>query len=120
MPGRRTKLWLVERARQGAWTSCVTSPIIGRGRYTRDPAMTDDLTTWLVQIGLGGHAANFASQGIDWDVLGDLADGDLKELGLTLGDRKRLMKGLAALTDAHARSLERAPERAERPSSPAA
>jgi class 3 adenylate cyclase/tetratricopeptide (TPR) repeat protein len=82
--------------------------------------MTDDLTIWLVQIGLGGHAAKFASQGIDWDVLGDLADGDLKDLGLTLGDRKRLMKGLAALTNAHAQPLERAPERPERPSSPAA
>ena len=29
------------------------------GRYTRDPAMTDDLTKWLVQIGLGEHAAKF-------------------------------------------------------------
>ncbi|MGF6483738.1 SAM domain-containing protein [Paraburkholderia sp. JPY419] len=54
--------------------------------------MSDDLTTWLAQIGLGAHAANFTSQGIDWDVLGDLSDGDLKELGLTLGDRKRLAK----------------------------
>src|SRR5258708_32003427 len=40
-------------------------------RYTRDPAMTDNLTTWLMQIGLGGHAAKVASQGIDWDVLAD-------------------------------------------------
>jgi predicted ATPase/class 3 adenylate cyclase len=90
------------------------------GRYTRDPAMTDNLTTWLMQIGLGGHAAKFASQGIDWDVLGDLSEGDLKELGLTLGDRKRLIKELATLTGARARSPERAPERPERPSSPAA
>ncbi|MGF6754242.1 AAA family ATPase [Paraburkholderia sp. GAS42] len=81
--------------------------------------MTDDLTTWLVQIGLGEHAAKFASEGIDWDVLGDLSDHELKELGLTLGDRKRLAKGLAALADAHARSLERAGERRERPSSSA-
>ncbi|MBC8746968.1 MULTISPECIES: AAA family ATPase [Paraburkholderia] len=78
--------------------------------------MTDDMTTWLVQIGLGGHAAKFASEGIDWDVLGDLSDDELKELGLTLGDRKRLAKGLAALTDAHARSLGYAKERGERPS----
>jgi class 3 adenylate cyclase len=64
--------------------------------------MTDDLATWLAQIGLGAHAAKFISQGIDWDVLGDLSECDLRELGLTLGDRKRLAKGLASLTDIHA------------------
>jgi hypothetical protein len=64
--------------------------------------MTDDLATWLAQIGLGAHAAKFISQGIDWDVLGDLSECDLKELGLTLGDRKRLAKGLASLGQARA------------------
>ncbi|SAL77881.1 adenylate/guanylate cyclase [Caballeronia arvi] len=64
--------------------------------------MTDDLATWLAQIGLGAHAAKFISQGIDWDVLGDLSEHDLESLGLTLGDRKRLAKGLVALTDTQA------------------
>jgi len=90
------------------------------GRYTRDPAMTDDLTKWLVQIGLGEHAAKFALQGIDWDVLGDLSEDDLKELGLTLGDRKRFTKGLAALSGAHTPSPERAAGRPVPGSSPAA
>ncbi|EUC14494.1 AAA family ATPase [Paraburkholderia hospita] len=62
--------------------------------------MPDDLPTWLTQIGLGGHAATFVSQGIDWDVVGDLSEQDLKELGLPLGDRKRLLKALATLGDA--------------------
>ncbi|MCC8400906.1 AAA family ATPase [Paraburkholderia sp. MMS20-SJTN17] len=79
---------------------------------------TDDLATWLGQIGLGRHAAKFASQGIDWDVLGDLSDEDLKELGLTLGDRKRLAKGIAARTGVDARSPERAKERGESSSTP--
>jgi class 3 adenylate cyclase len=73
--------------------------------------MTDDLAAWLAQIGLGAHAAKFIAQGIDWDVLGDLSECDLKELGLTLGDRKRLAKGfvkrLAARTDAHSHAHER-------------
>lgn len=81
--------------------------------------MTDDLATWLAQIGLGAHAAKFISQGIDWDVLGDLSECDLKELGLTLGDRKRLAKGLAALTEFHSHSLKRTSERADSSSSPA-
>ncbi|TCG03830.1 guanylate cyclase [Paraburkholderia steynii] len=81
--------------------------------------MTDDLTTWLAQIGLGAHAAKFTLQGIDWDVLGDLSEVDLKELGLTLGDRKRLAKGLAALAEAHAHPLEPAEERGALSSPPA-
>ncbi|MFL9962886.1 AAA family ATPase [Paraburkholderia sediminicola] len=79
--------------------------------------MTDDLTRWLVHIGLGEYAAKFASEGIDWDVLGDLSDDELKELGLTLGDRKRLAKGLAARTGVHRRPPERAEERRQPPSS---
>jgi class 3 adenylate cyclase/tetratricopeptide (TPR) repeat protein len=79
--------------------------------------MTDDLTTWLVHIGLGEHAAKFASEGIDWDVLSDLSDDELKELGLTLGDRKRLAKGLAGRTGIHRRPLQRANERSQPPPS---
>ena len=36
--------------------------------------------------------------GANLDVLRDLNDADLKELGLNLGDRKRLLKALPALT----------------------
>jgi class 3 adenylate cyclase/tetratricopeptide (TPR) repeat protein len=82
--------------------------------------MVDDLTRWLAQVGLGVHAAIFASQGIDWDVLGDLSDQDLKELGLPLGDRKRLLKALAVLADAQTPALEREFERQESPPTSAA
>ncbi|SAK77687.1 adenylate/guanylate cyclase domain-containing protein [Caballeronia ptereochthonis] len=69
--------------------------------------MSGDLTAWLAQIGLGGHAGAFLAQGIDWDVVGDLSEQDLKELGLPLGDRKRLLRALAALGEATAPSRER-------------
>ena len=56
-----------------------------------------DVACWLAEQGLGHHAEAFAENGIAGDVLRDLTDADLKELGLNLGDRKRLVKAIAAL-----------------------
>jgi class 3 adenylate cyclase/predicted ATPase len=56
-----------------------------------------DVSRWLLEQGLGHHAEAFAESGIAGDVLRDLTDADLKELGLNLGDRKRLLKAIAAL-----------------------
>jgi class 3 adenylate cyclase len=67
-------------------------------------AMAADLRSWLSEIGLGGHADLFAEHGVDWDVLQELTESDLKELGLSLGDRKRLLKGIGGL-----KSVEPAP-----------
>jgi class 3 adenylate cyclase/tetratricopeptide (TPR) repeat protein len=81
-------------------------------RPRRDGGATDaDLTRWLDEIGLGGHAARFVAQGIDWDVLADLSEQDLRELGLPLGDRKRLLKALAALGGAPSAPRKPEPER---------
>lgn len=46
--------------------------------------------SWLSGIGLGGHADLSAKHGVEWDVLHELTEADLKELGLSVGDRKRL------------------------------
>ena len=51
-----------------------------------------DLKQWLADHGLGDHAARFIAQGIGADVLRALTDADLNELGLNLGDRKRLWR----------------------------
>jgi class 3 adenylate cyclase len=56
-----------------------------------------DVSRWLAEQGLGHHAKAFAKNGIASDILRDLTDADLKELGLNLGDRKRLLKAIAAL-----------------------
>ena len=50
----------------------------------------DDFTTWLERHGLGKYAPAFAQNDVDLDVLPRLSDDDLKELGLSLGDRRRL------------------------------
>lgn len=78
-------------------------------------AMTDELTRWLEQIGLGEHAAAFVSQGIDWDILGALSEQDMKELGLSLGDRKRLLKALATLPEERTATPEHESERRQQP-----
>src|SRR3954452_13727454 len=56
-----------------------------------------DVARWLAELGLAEHADAFAANGISGDILHELSDGDLKELGLTLGYRKRLLKAIAGL-----------------------
>jgi class 3 adenylate cyclase len=74
--------------------------------------MADELGRWLVERGLGTHAEAFAANGVDWDILADLSEKDLEGLGLSLGDRKRLLRAIAALDDAP--SLRRPAEAGER------
>ena len=56
-----------------------------------------DVAHWLAEQGLGHHVAAFAKNGIRGDVLRELTDSNLKEVGLNLGDRKRLLKAIAEL-----------------------
>jgi class 3 adenylate cyclase/tetratricopeptide (TPR) repeat protein len=57
--------------------------------------MADQLRIWLEEIGLGQHADVFAANDIDLDLLGELSDDDLKELGLSLGHRRRLLRAIS-------------------------
>src|ERR1700716_4273788 len=61
--------------------------------------MAGDLGQWLHDIGLGDYVESFAEQRITSDVLSELSEQDLKELGLPLGDRKRLLKAIATLRE---------------------
>ena len=56
-----------------------------------------DVGSWLRSLGLGQYEAAFRDNSIDADVLPDLSDGDLAQLGVNLGDRKRLLKAIASL-----------------------
>nr|WP_294524202.1 AAA family ATPase [uncultured Rhodopila sp.] len=60
---------------------------------------------WLQSIGLGEYHASFCSQSITIDQLGDLTDEDLRELGLTIGDRKRFRQAVALRTSPKVDSL---------------
>ena len=55
--------------------------------------------TWLAEIGLGSYDAVFASSKIDFDVICSVTDADLRDLGLALGDRKRLLQAIGKLDE---------------------
>ncbi len=67
-----------------------------------------DIADWLRGLGLVKHVDLFRANDIDLDVLPSLSEEEFKELGLSLGDRKRLLKGIADL----ARSVRAAGEAA--------
>ena len=54
---------------------------------------------WLASLGLSEYADRFAEHRIDFSILKDLTDKDLKEeLGITpLGDRRRLLRAIGKL-----------------------
>ena len=56
--------------------------------------MTEDIAQWLVEIGLGKYVQAFAENSIDLDLLTDLSEDDLKELGLNIGERRQLQRAV--------------------------
>ena len=61
----------------------------------------DDLSVWLSSVGFDQYAAAFAAQGIDFEMLPELSDGDLERCGVAmLGHRKKLLKAISSLASA--------------------
>jgi len=54
--------------------------------------MSKALLDFLDGVGLEERYQDFLDNGIDQDVIADLTDADLKEIGLNLGERKRFLK----------------------------
>ena len=52
---------------------------------------------WLAEIGLENYVATFIENEIDFSVAGTLTEADLRELGLSLGARKKFLLAAAAL-----------------------
>lgn len=65
--------------------------------------MSGNFARWLKGLGLGRYAETFARNDIDMEIVAELSDDDLKDLGLSLGHRRKLLKAIAAL------SAEKAP-----------
>jgi hypothetical protein len=64
-----------------------------------------DLEEWLLSIGCGSYIEAFKESGVTADLLGELTGDDLKELGLTLGDRKRFLRAVAQLGEGSADNI---------------
>jgi len=65
-----------------------------------------ELKQFLEQHGLGKYTQELAENAIGLDVLPDLSDSDLKEIGLPLGDRKRLLMAALQLEEPARRKSE--------------
>jgi class 3 adenylate cyclase/tetratricopeptide (TPR) repeat protein len=55
------------------------------------------IAEWLASIGLETYAQRFAENAIDLSVVGDLTEQDLKDLGVLLGHRRKILRAIAEL-----------------------
>ena len=58
------------------------------------------IADWLKQLGMSEYAERFVESDVDTSVLRDLTDQDLKELGVSLGHRRRMLRAIAELPGA--------------------
>ncbi len=58
------------------------------------------IADWLEKLGLGQYAQRFAENEIDISVLRHLSDQDLKDIGVPLGHRRKILAAIGELTSA--------------------
>ena len=56
-----------------------------------------EIAEWLEELGMSEYAQRFAENRIDFSVLPDLTDQDLKDIGVVLGDRRKILRAIARL-----------------------
>src|SRR6185503_17026794 len=64
---------------------------------SRGAAAMQQIADWLEKLGLGQYAKSFAENDISFSVLPDLTDQDLKDIGVSLGHRRQLLREIAKL-----------------------
>ena len=69
-----------------------------------------DAAEWLASIGLGEYAQRFAENGIDLSTVRDLTEQDLKDLGVLLGHRRKMLRAIAEFDEAAPAPAETATE----------
>jgi class 3 adenylate cyclase len=66
------------------------------------------ISEWLASLGLSEYSKRFAENAIDLSVVRDLTDQDLKDLGILLGHRRKMLRAIAEL-DGPALTASQAP-----------
>ena len=59
-----------------------------------------DIAGWLASLGLGEYAERFADNAVDLSVVSDLTEQDLKDLGVLLGHRRKMLRAIAEFNPA--------------------
>jgi len=77
-----------------------------------------DLHDWLTRFGLEALNDILVEHDIDLDILPDLAEADFEKLGISLGQRRRLMKAVASLAETPPPEITKLARSAEAPSPP--
>ena len=62
-----------------------------------DGAAMQQIADWLKTLGMSEYAERFAENGIDVSVLSDLTDQDLKDIGVLLGHRRKMLRAIGEL-----------------------
>ena len=77
--------------------------------------MAREIGEWLESLALGKYAEAFAENEVGFDVLSELSEDDLREIGLPMGPRKQLMRAIRELTGGDGESGEAAVATASEP-----
>jgi class 3 adenylate cyclase len=56
-----------------------------------------EIADWLQKLGMSEYAQRFTENRIDFSVLQEVTDQDLKDLGVVLGDRRKILRAIADL-----------------------
>lgn len=59
-----------------------------------------DISAWLEELGLEQYSKVFIENDVDLDIVSELGESDLEKLGVSLGHRKKLLRGIAQLDKA--------------------
>ena len=68
------------------------------------------IADWFEKLGLSEYAQRFADNAIDLSVICDLTEQDLKDLGVLMGHRRKILRAIAELDGVAPASIETATE----------